>query len=125
MCRDPNGVEGVCKNIKQCPTVLKDFVRLAQRRDESYIRYIRQSNAICQKLNHPIICCPLENRVTRLFEIVEPSDKNIRGRLLTPDEGCGTGKPIPRPKIIYPGFKTEPGKMSTCLILITFYSLIK
>lgn len=110
-CRDPNDVEGICKSIKQCPIVLRDFVRLVRRRDESYIQYIRQSNAICQKPNHPIICCPLENEVTKLYAITKPIERNTRRHLLTPEEGCGVGKAIPRLKIIYPGFKTESGKV--------------
>lgn len=115
MCRDPNGVDGVCKHIKQCPTVLKDFVRLVNRRDESYIRYIRQSNDICNNANHPIICCPLvkmtrRNKVNKpKVNVVKPTDKVVRRRLPTPEEGCGLGKPLRRPKTIYPGFKTKPG----------------
>lgn len=109
-CRDPNGVEGVCKNIKQCPAVLRDFVQLVERRDAAYLRYIRQSNAICHGMNNPTICCPRE---TKLFGITKSSNKGTRGRLPTPEEGCGLGKPIPRLKVIYPGFKTEPGKVKS------------
>lgn len=105
LCYDPNGVEGVCRNIKQCPAILNDFMRLVPMNNEPFLHYIRQSNAICHRLNQPIICCPLGNRVHKHF------NRNIRGRLLTPEEGCGVGKPLPRLKSIIPGFQTEPGKM--------------
>lgn len=109
-CRDPNGVEGVCRNVKQCPIILKDFVRLVNQRDESYIRYIRQSNAICTTtVNNPIICCPVKRRVgSSIWQ--DMIMKTAPGKLPTPEEGCGLGKRITRPRTFNPGFRTKPGK---------------
>lgn len=124
-CRDPNGVEGVCRNIKQCPIMLKNFVRLVNQRDESYIRYIRQSNAICTTTNEPIICCPTKRRFdTRSFNRPTILVKPILGRLLTPDEGCGVGKPITRPRTINPGFQTKPGNLKEKKIKYFFFQRI-
>lgn len=113
-CHDPNGIEGVCRNIKQCPIVLKDFIRLVNARNESYIHYIRQSNAICMNTNEPIICCPVKrksNRIEGSFNSRKSGIKTIPGRLLTPEEGCGMGKPIIRRKTINPGFPVKSGNL--------------
>lgn len=40
-----------------------------------------------------------------------PLPQQITGRLLTPEEGCGLGRPIPRPRTINPAFKTKPGNL--------------
>lgn len=108
-CRDPNGVEGVCRYVKQCPIILKDFVRLVQQRDESYIRYIRQSNAICSTIDNPIICCPMKRRAGSSYwnDMIA---KTVPGKLPTPDEGCGMGRLLRRPRF-NPGFTVEEGKM--------------
>lgn len=109
-CRDPIGLEGVCRNIKQCPIVLRDFVQLVSKGDESYIQYLRQSNEICQRPNTPIICCPVkQTRTTKRQQNRKRVNKNIMGRLLTPEDGCGLGKPIRRPRTLNPAFKTKPG----------------
>lgn len=111
-CRDPNGLEGVCRNIKQCPIILKNFVRLVSERDESYIYYIRKSNAICTTTNEPIICCPTKRKSnTGAFNSRKIDIPTITGRLLTPEEGCGLGKPITRPRTINPGFPTKSGNL--------------
>lgn len=79
-CYDPNGVQGVCKNIKECPAILSEFI--AKSKDTAYIRYIKQSNKKCHDMP-PYICCPFEKTSNN----VTPS---IQGRLLTPEEGCGS-----------------------------------
>lgn len=114
-CHDPNGLEGVCRHIRQCPIILKDFVRLVNQRDESYILYIRQSNAICaQTINDPIICCPMKHRTasTKRLSTTPIPVKSTPGQLLTPEQGCGLGKPIRRPRTINPRFQTAPGKLN-------------
>lgn len=94
--------------------MLKDFVRLVNQRDESYIFYIRQSNAICTATNDPIICCPTKRKFDMgpLYRR-KTNVKTVRGRLLTPEEGCGLGKPITRPRTINPAFQTKPGNLKS------------
>lgn len=112
-CRDPNGIEGVCRSIKQCPIILKNFVRLVSERDESYIHYIRQSNAICTTTLEPIICCPTKRRSNAgTFNSRNIEIKAMPGRLPTPEEGCGLGKPITRPRTINPAFPTKSGNLN-------------
>lgn len=44
-CYDPNNVPGVCTSIKECPSILNEF--LARQKDQAYIKYIQSSNANC------------------------------------------------------------------------------
>lgn len=99
-CHDPNGVEGICKNIKQCPTILNDFV--ARSKDAAYIRYIKQSNAKCHNMQ-PFVCCPTETKS------IDFDNKHLQGRLLTPEEGCGSPN-ISVSKIVG-GTPAHPGKL--------------
>lgn len=57
MCYDPNGAEGVCKSIKQCPAVLTDTITLLESQDTALIQYIQRSNTICGG-RKPFVCCP-------------------------------------------------------------------
>lgn len=57
-CRDPNGVEGICKSITECSAVLSNAIKNS--RNSVYKQYIQQSNGICQNIGH-FICCPLHN----------------------------------------------------------------
>lgn len=123
-CRTPNGIEGVCKDMKYCPSVQRDYYALRQRNDE-YLRYMRQSSIACHQKLRPIICCPLrtnnpvensslednviKSRAQKSFGVKKQMINQIRGRLLSPEEGCGLGKPLRRLRSIYPGFKTKPG----------------
>ena len=79
-CNDPNQFEGACKHIKECPIVLNAFV--ANSHDNSYRKFIRESNALCNHIK-PLVCCPSDGRRNQLTE------NSIQGRLLTPAEGCG------------------------------------
>lgn len=88
-CRDPNGLEGVCKSIRECPTILSEFV--ARNKDSAYVQYIQRSNVNCRKIQ-PFICCPFENQPKKPSdreEASEQTDPSIQGRFLTPEEGCG------------------------------------
>lgn len=96
-CQDPNGVNGVCKSLKECPSILKEF--LARNTDNAYIQYIKQSNVNCRKIQ-PFICCP-QDETTSIAPPVETieattkaptSNAQINGRLLLPSEGCGFTK---------------------------------
>lgn len=82
-CRDPNGLEGVCKNIKECPAILNEF--LTKNKDPAYVQYIQKSNAKCRNIQ-PNICCPHENRSNQPDTSSIPQ---ISGRLLSVEEGCG------------------------------------
>lgn len=127
-CRTPDDIEGVCKDIKYCPSVQRDYYLLRQRNEE-YLRYMRQSSIACHHDFRPIICCPLrknvhidssfdettlesrfvESRTDENFGVKKRIQNQIRGRLLSPAEGCGLGKPLRRLRGIYPGFTTKPG----------------
>ncbi|XP_031626165.1 venom serine protease Bi-VSP-like isoform X2 [Contarinia nasturtii] len=83
-CRDPNGIEGVCMSIKECPVILNEFV--AKSKDSSYVQYIKRSNENCRNIQ-PYICCPSENKP--IIQTDASPVAQIQGRLLTADEGCG------------------------------------
>lgn len=103
-CKDPNGKSGTCTNIKECPSVLNEFI--AKSNDPRFIRFIKISNSFCGNIQ-PVICCAFEekNEVTSTSDTIlpnepieptEPNEQNqaprgnsIQGRLLTPEEGCG------------------------------------
>lgn len=106
-CNDPSGVKGTCKNIKQCPVILNEF--LSRSKDTAYIRYLRESNTKCQSVQ-PYICCPLENSSSS-----DASNVNLRGRLLTPEQGCGTSNTTVR-KIVG-GSPAKPGEFNWMTLL--------
>lgn len=81
-CIEPMGARGTCRNIKQCPAILNEF--LARSKDNAYIQYLRESNKKCEGVQ-PFICCPFENRPS-----TNAANVNLQGRLLTPEEGCGS-----------------------------------
>lgn len=83
-CYDPKGKSGTCRNIRECPHILSQFV--ARQKDPVYIEYIRESNALCN-YEQPNICCTKEEPVSERPKSVDPVSN--RGRLLTPEEGCG------------------------------------
>lgn len=93
LCQDPNGINGVCKSLKECPAILSEF--LAKNKDTAYVEYIKRSNENCRKIQ-PFICCPLDDgrsiKPTESTESPQKPDLNIQGRLLTPNEGCGFSK---------------------------------
>lgn len=97
-CHDPNGVEGVCKNIKECPSILSEF--LVKNKDTAYVQYIKQSNARCRNMQ-PFICCPTETKSTNSDNV------SLQGRLLTPEEGCGS--PNTTVRKIVGGYSARPG----------------
>lgn len=99
-CNDPTGVKGTCKSIKQCPVILNEFLKRSK--DNAYIQFIRESNAKCESVQ-PFICCPLENGSSDLPNV------SLQGRLLTPEEGCGTSNATVR-KIVG-GTTAKPGKL--------------
>lgn len=100
-CNDPrSGAMGTCQNIKQCPSILNEF--LARPKDNAYIQYIRESNSKCENVQ-PYICCPLENGSSS----GDTSNASLQGRLLTPEEGCGTSNATVR-KIVG-GTAAKPG----------------
>lgn len=83
-CYDPKGNNGFCRNIRECPHILKQFV--ARQSDPIYIEYIRESNGLCNYVQ-PNICCSKEEPETDQTKTAQP--EAIKGRLLTPEEGCG------------------------------------
>lgn len=92
-CNDPNGITGICKSIKQCPSILNEFI--SRQNDAAYVQYIRKSNAVCNNIQ-PNICCPLEIQRSTEKPIdsdagskVRNQNNEILGRLLTVEEGCG------------------------------------
>lgn len=88
-CRDPSGVQGVCKSIRECQTILNEFI--ARQKDNFYIQYIKQSNARCNNVQ-PYVCCPFKIDTTTSTESIDEVERplgEIQGRLLKPDEGCG------------------------------------
>lgn len=80
-CYDPKGRDGVCRNIRECPHILREFV--SRQGDPVYIQYIKESNGLCNYVQ-PNICCTQEEAPT-----TAPKSTVIKGRLLTPEEGCG------------------------------------
>lgn len=104
-CQDPNGVVGVCKSIKECPSVLSEF--LVKNKDSAYVRYIKRSNENCRKIE-PFICCPFETRIAQEQPTGE-SYSNIQGRLLSPEEGCGFTEKL-NTKIVG-GVNARPGEL--------------
>lgn len=92
ICRDPNGLNGVCMNIKECPAVLNEFVTRFD--DQRYIEFIKRSNRYCDNIR-PFICCPEagegKSDGKQLVSITNGSNipEKVRGRFLTPEEGCG------------------------------------
>lgn len=107
-CNDPSGVKGTCKNIKQCPVILNEF--LSRSKDTAYIQYLRESNTKCESVQ-PYICCPLENGPST----DESPNVNLRGRLLTPEEGCGVSNTTVR-KIVG-GQTAKPGQYNWMTLL--------
>lgn len=104
-CQDPNGIVGVCKSIKECPSILSEF--LVKNKDSAYVRYIKRSNENCRKIE-PFICCPFESRIAQEQPTGEPN-VNIQGRLLSPEEGCGFTEKL-NTKIVG-GMNAKPGKL--------------
>lgn len=100
-CNDPkSGVKGTCQSIKECPVILNEF--LSRTKDAAYIQYLKDSNKNCQNVQ-PYICCPLENGSSN-----NAPNVSLQGRLLTPQEGCGTSNATVR-KIVG-GTTAKPGK---------------
>lgn len=83
-CVDPKGEPGICISIRDCPGIRENFV--SRQRDNEYVQYIRQSNAICNYIQ-PNICCPQNDNQ----DVVDKprSEGVIQGELLTPESGCG------------------------------------
>lgn len=79
-CRDPNGKSGTCRSIYDCPHILKELT--ARRDDATYRTYLQESNVICHRTQQNI-CCTNEGAVNI------PISNELKGRLLTPEQGCG------------------------------------
>lgn len=104
-CRDPSDVEGVCRNIDNCPDVLNELA--AKKDDAPYLQYIKDSNVICQNVES-FICCPLRNLQTPIsYHSIQTPNVGIQGRLLTPQEGCGSSN-APNHRIVG-GKSARPG----------------
>lgn len=102
-CTDPkNGAKGTCQSIKQCPVILNEF--LSRTTDASYVQYLKDSNKKCQNVQ-PFICCPLENGSSS----DNAPNVSLQGRLLTPEEGCGSSNATVR-KIVG-GTDAKPGTL--------------
>lgn len=84
-CSDPNGSPGTCRSIRECPHILEQFV--ARQNDPSYRSYIQQSNSLCNYVQ-PNICCTRQTPPTEAPAVI-PTPAALKGRLLTPDKGCG------------------------------------
>lgn len=80
-CSDPDSFVGDCKHIKQCPSVLNDFITRSNESD--YIAYLRQSNVNCHYMK-PFVCCPHDGRQNSNLP-----ETHFQRRLLSPEEGCG------------------------------------
>lgn len=85
-CFDPTGLVGVCKHIKECPRLLSELI--VSGKNDAFVQYIRQSNTKCGNIK-PLVCCPHNDKLVPHFEIIEPFDPSIKGRLLSVREGCG------------------------------------
>lgn len=117
-CQDPNTVPGICTNIKNCESVLQQFI--ARQTDAVYIRYIQNSNANCN-YNGQDICCPLEDAppatqapVTQAPVTQPPSVRtpppqtgDYKYDFLTPLQGCGSTN-ISHNRVVG-GVDAEPG----------------
>lgn len=104
-CNDPNGISGVCMNIKECPSILNEFV--AKSKDPNYVQYIQRSNAKCGNVQ-PYICCPDASRTDESGVNVPIDQSQIQGRFLTIEEGCGFSNATH--KRIVGGNKAKEGK---------------
>lgn len=106
-CQDPNGLDGVCKNIKECPSILSEFI--AKNQDSAFVRYIKQSNVKCRNMQ-PFICCPFEGRSDPPTEPTVTTNPSLQGRLLTAEEGCGFSN-VTRRRVVG-GNTAKPGKIN-------------
>ncbi|XP_058448816.1 uncharacterized protein LOC131428788 [Malaya genurostris] len=105
-CIGPDNREGYCISLRSCPSLLSEF--LQRQKDPQYVRYIQQSNAICNYIQ-PNVCCPLETSVTSAPNTPPPTaapptppapitegppvpKNNDVIRLPTPSDGCGYSK---------------------------------
>lgn len=107
-CRDPNGLNGICMNIKECSSILDELRR--KQKDPTFIQYVQQSNSKCGSIQ-PFICCPNVGRIEEPNDQPSPStsvDPTIQGRLLTEEEGCGFSNVTH--KRIVGGNKAKEGK---------------
>lgn len=119
-----NSSIGVCKSIKECPTILDEFLK--KNKDPAYVEYIKRSNENCRKVQ-PLICCPSEDRSIEItgstvtVEIVETTEApkkpnvDIQGSLLMPNEGCGFSK-VKNTKIVG-GQNAKPGSFPWMTLL--------
>ncbi|XP_062557292.1 uncharacterized protein LOC134222163 [Armigeres subalbatus] len=57
-CIGPDNKEGNCISLRDCPVMLNEF--LQRQKDPQYIRFIQDSNAICNYIQ-PNVCCPLQS----------------------------------------------------------------
>ncbi|XP_052865804.1 venom serine protease Bi-VSP-like isoform X1 [Anopheles cruzii] len=113
-CIGPNQLEGNCVSIRNCPEVLSEF--LTRQSDPTYVRYIQQSNAICNYVQ-PFVCCPSQRATVPPAPPAPPTEPPAPvtpaptqapppppppppppatpdsavgpARLLTPETGCG------------------------------------
>lgn len=107
-CRDPMGVAGVCRNLKDCPVILSEFMAKNKNPDPAFINYMKQSTTRCQGGNN--VCCPM------LTKSAPAPRFGFQGRLLTPEEGCGS--PNSTVRKIVGGTSARPGEFYTIKLLL-------
>lgn len=101
-CIGPDSREGYCISLRSCPSLLGEF--LQRQKDPQYVRFIQQSNAICNYIQ-PNVCCPLDVQApptTPPPTVAPPPAPATEGPSLsknadivslpTPAEGCGFSK---------------------------------
>lgn len=92
-CTSPDNLQGYCITVQKCPKILAEFQR--RRNDPEYVRYIQQSNAICN-YQRQAICCPLNDPQVQPTQPPPtqpppPPPNNIGSRLAEPNQ-CGVSK---------------------------------
>lgn len=92
-CTSPENFNGYCINVKQCPSILDEFLR--RRQDPEYVRYIQQSNANCNYASQAV-CCP--NDAPQQQQPSQQPTANLGNRLSNPGE-CGVSK-VPHNRVV-------------------------
>lgn len=107
-CTDPNGLSGVCKNIKECPAILSQLN--ARISDESFVRYLRNSNRICN-FHRQNVCC--HDKQTSEY-------KKMSFRLPTVEEGCGIRNRLQLREVTHAPPKPAPGTYIPQVLVVTY-----
>ncbi|XP_055614052.1 venom protease-like, partial [Uranotaenia lowii] len=108
-CIGPDSREGYCISLRSCPSLLNEFLK--RQKDPQFVKFIQQSNAICNYIQ-PNVCCPLDGAGTVVLPPsvppptvappppppAPPTEGPSPGRtsdiiqLPTPADGCGVSK---------------------------------